>query len=170
MNIAETDRLLISEFTLEDAPFFMELVNTPNWLKYIGDRNVKTVEDAKNRIETGHLKSYKTHRFGFYKLLLKDEGNKPIGTCGLIKRDTLEHVDIGFAMLPEYERKGFGYEASIAIMDLAKNKFKLKKIVAITLENNLNSITLLKKLGLVYEKTVKPFDDDEELLLFAKTF
>ncbi|MEZ4793129.1 MAG: GNAT family N-acetyltransferase [Gelidibacter sp.] len=170
MTIAETERLLISKFTLDDAPFFKELVNTPNWLKYIGDRNVKTIEDARNRIENGHLKSYETNGFGFYKLLLKKEQNKPIGTCGLIKRDTLEHVDIGFAMLPDYEKKGFGYEASIAVMDLAKIQFKLDKIVAITLESNLNSIKLLQKLGLTYEKTVKPFADDNELLLFAKTF
>lgn len=170
MIVAETNRLLISKFTLEDASFFMELVNTPNWLKYIGDRNVKTVEDAKDRIKNGQLKSYESYGFGFYKLLLKDENNKAIGTCGLIKRDTLEHVDIGFAMLPNYERKGFGYEAALAILDLAKDTFNLAKIVAITQENNLNSIALLERLGLTYEKRVKPFDDGEELLLFAITF
>lgn len=170
MIIAETNRLIISKFTLEDAPFFMELVNTPNWLKYIGDRNVKSIEDAKKRIESGHLKSYETNGFGFYKLHLKEENNKLIGTCGLIKRDTLDDVDIGFAMLPDYEGKGLGYEASLAVMELAKNKFKLDKIVAITLANNPNSIKLLEKLGLTYEKTVKPFDDGEELLLFAKKF
>lgn len=169
MIIAETNRLIISKFTLDDASFFKELVNTPNWLKYIGDRNVKSIEDAKNRIKDGHLKSYETNGFGFYKLLLKEENNQPIGTCGLIKRDTLESVDIGFAMLPDYEGKGFGYESSVAILELAKNEFKLDKIVAITLENNSNSIKLLEKLGLTYEKRVKPFDNDEELLLFVKT-
>lgn len=166
--IAETNRLIISKFTLDDAAFFLELVNSPNWLRFIGDRNTKTIEDAKKRITEGHLKSYKDYRFGFYKLLLKSENNKPIGTCGLIKRDTLEHVDIGFAMLPEYEGKGFGFESSVAIMDLAKNKFQLDKVVAITLETNTNSIKLLEKLGLSYEKRVKPFEDDKELLLFAK--
>jgi RimJ/RimL family protein N-acetyltransferase len=169
MIIAETKRLVISKFDLDDASFFKELVNTPNWLKYIGDRNIKTIKDAEIRIKEGHLKSYETNGFGFYKLLLKDENHKPIGTCGLIKRDALEHVDIGFAMLPDYEGKGFGYESSKAIMELAKNKFKLNKIVAITLENNVSSIHLLEKLGLTFEKKVKPFDDNEELLLFAKT-
>lgn len=168
MIVAETNRLIISKFTIEDAPFFKELVNTPNWLKYIGDRNIKTIEDAKKRIEDGHLKSYETNGFGFYKLLLKEENNKSIGTCGLIKREALDDVDIGFAMLPMYEGRGFGYEASIAIMELAKNKFKLDKIVAITLANNPKSIKLLEKLGLRFEKTVKPFEDTEELLLFAK--
>lgn len=170
MIVAETNRLLISKFTIDDAAFFMELVNTPNWLTYIGDRNVKTIGDAKKRITEGHLKSYEVNGFGFYKLLLKEENNKPIGTCGLMKRDTLEHVDIGFAMLPDYEGKGFGYESSIAIMELAKNEFNLKKLVAITLETNSNSIKLLEKLGLSFEKRVKPFVDNEELLLFARTF
>ena len=86
MNVAETQRLLISKFTLNDASFFLELVNTPNWLKYIGDRNTKTKQDAEKRIEEGHLASYKEYGFGFYKLLLKDENRKPIGSCGLIKR------------------------------------------------------------------------------------
>jgi len=168
MIIAETNRLFISKFTLEDAPFFKELANTPNWLKYIGDRNIKTIEDAEKGIKEGHLKSYETNGFGFYKLLLKEENNKTIGTCGLMKRETLEDVDIGFAMLPDYEGKGFGYEASLAMMKLAKNDFKLDRIVAITLPNNPNSIKLLEKLGLTYEKTVRPFENDEELMLFAK--
>jgi RimJ/RimL family protein N-acetyltransferase len=169
MIIAETNRLLISKFTIEDAPFFKELVNTPNWLKFIGDRNIKTIEDAEKRIKEGHLKSYETNGFGFYKLLLKEENNKSIGTCGLIKRDTLDDADIGFAMLPDYEGKGFGFESALSVMELAKNQFKLNRIVAITLATNPNSIKLLEKLGLVFEKTVKPFDNDEELLLFAKT-
>lgn len=168
MIVAETNRLIISKFTLKDANFFLKLVNTPNWLKYIGDRNIKTVEEAKKSIEEGHFKSYKNNGFGFYKVLLKEENNKTIGTCGLIKRDALENVDIGFAFLPEYEKKGFGYEASIEIIKLAKVQFGIKKLVAITNADNINSIKLLEKLGLTYEKKVKPFDDDKELLLFAK--
>ncbi|MDO6596507.1 GNAT family N-acetyltransferase [Oceanihabitans sp. 2_MG-2023] len=168
MMVAKTQRLTLSKFTLEDAAFFLELVNTPHWLKYIGDRNTKTIQDAENRIKEGHLKSYNTNGFGFYVLRL-NESNTPIGTCGLIKRETLDHVDIGFAMLPDYEKKGFGYEASLAVLKLAKETFKLKKIVAITLPTNTPSIKLLEKLGLSYQKKVKPFEDDEELLLFAKT-
>lgn len=152
MIVAETNRLLISKFTLKDAPFFLELVNSPIWIKYIGDRKTKTIKEAEERIETGHLKSYKTHGFGFYKLLLKAENNKPIGTCGLIKRDTLEYVDVGFAMLPNYESLGLAHEASIEIIKLAKNVFKLVKIIAITTPDNDSSIKLLKKLGLIYKK------------------
>ena len=169
MIVAETNRLLISKFTLKDAPFFLELVNSPIWIKYIGDRKTKTIKEAEERIETGHLKSYKTHGFGFYELLLKAENNKPIGTCGLIKRDTLEYVDVGFAMLPNYESLGLAHEASIEIIKLAKNVFKLVKIIAITTPDNDSSIKLLKKLGLIYEKKVTPFEDEEELMLFTKT-
>lgn len=165
--IAETERLLIEKFTLNDASFFKALVNTPHWIKYIGDRNTKTIEDAEERIKSGHLESYKTNGFGFYKLILKEK-NIPIGTCGLIKRDELKHVDIGFAFLEDYERQGFGYEASIAIMELAKEKFNIKKLLAITAPYNIGSIKLLEKLSFRYEKRVKPFEDDEELLLFAK--
>lgn len=168
MKIAETNRLIISQFTLEDANFFLELVNTPNWIKYIGERHIKTIEQAQEAIKNGHLKSYKTYGFGFYKLQLKEHNNITIGTCGLIKRDSLDHVDIGFAMLPKFEGKGFGFESSQAMLKLAKETFKLEKIVAITLPTNTNSIKLLEKLGLSFEKKVKPFEDDEELLLFAK--
>lgn len=156
--------------TLEDGPFMLELLNTPNWLKFIGDRNVKTVEDAENYLKNGILKSYTESGYGFYKLLLKSENNKIIGTSGLVKREQLEDVDIGFAMLPDYEGKGFGLESSTEIMKFAEQQLKLKRIVAITDPVNVNSIKLLGKLGLVYEKRVKPFDDGEELLLFAKSF
>jgi len=166
--IAETNRLIISKITLDDAAFFLELVNTPNFIKYIGDRNLKTVEDAKTYLKNGTLKSYEDFGFGFYKLLLKEENNKAIGTCGLVKREQLDNVDIGFAMLPNYEGKGFGYESCIAVLKLAKEQFKLNKVLAITLPTNNNSIKLLEKIGLSYEKRIKPFEDDEELLLFAK--
>lgn len=169
MILAQTNRLLLSKITVDDAPFILELMNSPHWIKYIGDRNVRTVEDAENYLKNRTLKSYDTHGFGFYKIQVKAENLKPIGTCGLVKREELDDVDIGFSLLPDYEGKGYGFEASNEILKLAKNKFKLKKISAITLPSNVNSIKLLEKLGLSYEKKVKPFEDDEELLLFAKT-
>lgn len=165
--VTETKRLIISKFSIIDAPFFLQLVNSPNWIKYIGDRNIKTIEDAEKSINNGHLKSYEEHGFGFYKLALK-ENNTLIGTCGLIKRDTLVEVDLGFAFLPEHEGKGFGFEASSEVMKIAKNQFNLKKLVAITNPDNKNSIILLEKLGFILEKEVSPFKDVEKLLLFTK--
>ena len=168
MPIAETSRLFISKITLKDSKFFLELVNTPHWIKYIGDRQIKTVKDAKVYLRNVTLKSYTDFGFGFYKLQVKDT-NKAIGICGLVKRNQLEDVEIGFAMLPEYENKGFGFEASLAVLSLAKETFNLEKITAITLPTNISSIKLLEKLGLTFEKTIKPFDDGEELWLFVKT-
>nr|WP_321229097.1 GNAT family N-acetyltransferase [uncultured Psychroserpens sp.] len=168
MQIAETNRLILSKITVDDAPFILELMNTPGWLKYIGDRNIKTVEAAAESIKNNQLKCYEQNGYGYYKMQVKAENLKTIGTCGLLKRDNLEHIDIGFSMLPEYHRKVYGYEAASEIMKLAKNEFGIKTICAITLPINKPSIYLLEKLGLSYQKTVKPFDDDKELLLFAK--
>ena len=168
MQIAKTKRLILSKITVEDAPFILELMNTPGWLKYIGDRNIKTVEAAAESIKNNQLKCYETHGFGYYKMQVKAENLKTIGTCGLLKRDNLEHIDIGFSMLPEYHGKGYGFEATSEILKLAKTKFGIKTICAITLPINKPSINLLEKLGLSYQKTVKPFDDNEELLLFVK--
>lgn len=168
MIITETDRLLVEKFTLKDASFFKELVNTPHWLKYIGNRNIKTISDAEAYIKKNHHKDYDTLGYGFYKLLLKEENNKPIGSSGLVKREGLDDVDIGFAFLPEYEGKGFGYESSVAVLKMAKEQFHLKRVVAIASPTNLNSIKLLEKLGLIFEKKVKPYENEKELLLFAK--
>ncbi|MCB0383646.1 MAG: GNAT family N-acetyltransferase [Psychroserpens sp.] len=168
MIIAETNRLLLSKITVEDAPFLLELMNTPGWIKYIGDRNIKTVKQAETYIENNQLKCYETHGFGYYKIQVKAENLKTIGTSGLLKRDNLDHVDIGFSFIPNYHGKGYGFEAASEIINLAKTKFNIKTLCAITLPINQPSIHLLEKLGLSYQKTVKPFDNDEELLLFAK--
>ena len=169
MPITTTNRLIISKVTLNDAPFFVELMNTPSWLQYIGDRHIKTVKDAEKHLKNGILKSYKEKGYGFYKITQKSEPAKTIGIVGLIKREELEHTDIGFGFLPAYEGKGYGYEASVAIMELAKNKFRLDKVLAITNPDNKSSIHLLEKLGLSFQKRINPFDDNEELLLFART-
>lgn len=168
MQIAETNRLTLEKITVDDAPFLLELMNTPDWLKYNGDRHVRTVKQAKSHIRNNQLKCYETHGFGYYKILVKAENFKPIGTSGLLKRDGLEHVDIGFSLLPDYHGKGYGFEAASEIVKLAKNTFHIKTLYGITLPITLPSIKLLEKLGLSYQKTVKPFEDDKELLLFAK--
>jgi len=167
MNIAETERLVISKFSIEDAGFYFKLLNTPNWIKYIGDRNVKTIKEAEDYLANGILKSYSELGFGFYKLQLKTN-NMIIGTCGIIKRETLEVPDFGFAFLPDFEEQGYGYEASVAILNFIKASLNFNKLFAITLPNNIRSISLLEKLGFNYQKRVKPFEDEVELLLFAK--
>lgn len=168
MIVAETERLILSKITVDDAPFIFRLMNMPKWIKFIGDRNVKSVEDAATYIQNNQLKSYERHGFGYYKLQLKSDNLKPIGSFGLVKRDTLEHIDIGFSLLPEFEGQGFGFEGATAIMTLAKEMFHINTLCAITLPENKASIHLLEKLGLSYQKTVKPFEDDKELLFFVK--
>ncbi|WP_066223334.1 GNAT family N-acetyltransferase [Formosa haliotis] len=170
MSIATTERLVIEAITIADAQFILELMNTPHWLAYIGDRNVKTLHHAERAIKNTHLKSYRENGFGFYKLLLKSENLIPIGVCGLIKREELDGVDIGFALLPEFEGKGFGFESATEILKLAENTFHLKEVIAIVSPENSNSIKLLEKLGLSYQKKVTPFPDKKELLLFSKRF
>ena len=121
MIIAKTNRLIISEFQVEDAPFLLQLLNTPKWIEYIGDRNVNTISDAKKYLIDIIIPAYKKHGFGFYKLNLKNNFTV-IGTAGLVKRPHLDFPDIGFALLPEFESQGFGYESSIAILNNQTNR------------------------------------------------
>lgn len=164
----ETSRIVLRQLRVEDAPFVLEILNTPKWIKFIGDRGVRTLEQAADYIKNRFLSSYATNGFGFYILVLKNE-NVPIGISGLIRREGLNGVDMGFALLPEYEKKGYGFEAGQAVLDLAKNEFNLPFLLAITNQDNFASQKLLEKLG--FEKkegTVVLPNDTVELFLFEK--
>jgi RimJ/RimL family protein N-acetyltransferase len=164
--ILQTPRLLLREFRVGDEKFIITLVNTPGWLEFIGDRNIKTVEDANNYLMSGPMTSYVRFGFGLY-LVQLTETQEAIGMCGLIKRDHFDDVDIGFAFLPDMSGKGYAYEAASATLDYAKQTLGIGRIIAITNSNNVRSIKLLNKLGLGYEKKVKMPEEKEELLLFA---
>src|ERR1035437_9696825 len=166
MDIIETERLILSHFTPADTAFIIELLNTESWKQFIGDRNIKTEEDARNYLLNGPMKSYAQNNFGLYKVILK-EGNTPIGMCGLIKRDTLDDVDIGFAFLPDYEGKGYAFEASVATLEYGQKELDIHRIVAITNTDNTKSIKLLERLGLKFERMIKFNNEDKELMLFA---
>ncbi len=167
--IVETERLKLREFTLEDTAFIVELVNSPGWITYIGDRNIKTVEQAKAYLENGPIKSYKENGFGLWLVETKDN-KKPIGMCGLLRRDYLDHPDIGFAFLPEYIGKGFALEAAAVTLSLAKDQLKISSICAITMPTNNASIKLLEKIGMKFMKSIYPTASDEELLLYQVSF
>ena len=169
MIILETPRLYICELTHDDAPFIYELLNSPGWLEFIGNRGIKNIDDAINYIENGPVKSYAENNFGLYAVKLKQE-NVTIGINGLIKRASLQDIDIGFAFLPEYEGKGFAMESSKAILDDAKTNKNLKRIVAITEQGNSKSICLLTKSGFVFEKLIQLEKETKELMLFAIEF
>lgn len=140
------DRLILREITLQDAQFILNLVNTPGWLQFVGDRNVYNEMAAKSFIQTWALDRYKTFGYGPYMIQLKST-DELIGICGLFKRDYLEYPDLGFAVLPEYNGKGLANEASKAVIKYAFEVLKTPKLYAITAQNNSNSAKLLIRLG-----------------------
>lgn len=152
MTITDTERLTLRRFTPDDAAFILELVNEPSWLRFIGDKKIHTLEDARKYLVNGPMAMYDRVGFGLYMVEEKGTG-VPAGMCGLIKRDTLEDVDIGFAFLPRFWGKGYAYEAAAATMRYGQDVLKLPRIVAITSPDNESSIRLLEKIGLKYVET-----------------
>lgn len=163
-----TQRLSLKPSDLNDAAFILELFNTPKWIKYIGERNVNTVEDAKQYIGNRMVTQYKSLGYSNFTVINTADQQK-MGTCGVYTRDGLDIPDIGFAFLPAFEGKGYAFEAASKVLALAKNKFKLSKVSAITTRENLSSQKLLNKLGLVFKKIVHIPNDPEDLLYYEKT-
>lgn len=166
MKILETERLLLRQFSTEDAEFILELLNEPSFIQNIGDRGVRTLADARAYILNGPVASYAKNGFGLYLVLLK-ETNESIGMCGLIKRDGLDDVDIGYAFLPKFWSRGYAVESALAVKAYARDVIGLKRVVAITDPANDGSIRVLEKIGLRFEKVVRLSEDDIELKLFA---
>lgn len=166
MIILETKRLSLRHLRDEDAEFMLELLNDPAFIQNIGDRKVRTVDGAKGYIQKGPLASYAKHGFGLYLVQLKESGES-MGMCGLIKRDQLEDVDIGYAFLPKYRARGYAIEAALAVKEHAREAIGLKRIVAIVDPRNAGSIRVLEKLGMTFEKMVKIAADDIDLKLFS---
>ena len=164
-SILETERLILRQFELSDAKFIVALVNTEGWLQFIGDRNIKTEEAAVHYLQQGPVKSYQENGFGLSMVQTKD--GTPIGMCGILKRDHLEHPDIGFAFLPEFMGKGYACEMADATLMHAKTKLKFEVISAITVPMNKKSIRLLEKIGLRFKQTIYAPDNNEELMLFS---
>ncbi len=169
MNTLETERLSLQHLNAGDAEFLIELLNDPSFIRNIGDRGVRTMQDAHAYVQNGPAASYAKNGFGLDLVILKDTG-EPIGLCGLIKRPTLDDVDIGYAFLPRYWSKGYAVEAASAVKQYAQNVIGLKRIVAIVDPLNLGSIRVLEKIGFTFEKMVKLSADDIELKLFACQF
>lgn len=166
MKVLETDRLVLRRLSIEDAGFILELLNEPAWIQFIGDRGVRTLEDARAYILKGPVEMYARHGFGLYLTELKQDGT-PLGLCGLIKRDFLEDADLGFAFLSRFWGKGYAHEAASGVMAHAKSALGLQRIVAITSPDNDSSIALLKKAGFAFERMVVFPADGAELKLFA---
>ncbi len=164
VKILETERLLLREVEPDDAGFVLDLLNQPSFKKYIGDRGVRTVEQAREYIATRFTKSYEENGFGLYLVELRTDAT-PIGVCGLVKRNELDDPDIGFALLPQFEKRGYAFEAADAVMRYGRETLGLLRVLAITTLDNESSGRLLEKIGLLFKHEIVL--RDETLKLFS---
>lgn len=166
MIVLETERLRIRWLDAGDAPFILELLNDPDWLRHIGDRGVRDLIDARTYIFEGPVAMYHRHGCGLYAVDLK-ESAATIGLCGVLRRDMLDSPDIGFAFLPEYRGRGFAHESSVAVLGHARSVMGMQRIVAVVSPGNTASMKLLEKLGFGFERTIRLEEGGEDLRLYA---
>jgi len=166
MTVIESERLVLREFHLDDAEFILELLNEAAFLRFIGDKGVRTLADARDYLLKGPIESYRRFGFGLYRASLRENGT-PIGMCGLVKREGLADVDVGFALQARYWSRGYAVEAAAAVLDHGKRILNLGRIVAIAHPDNQASIAVLEKIGLRFERMVRLSADAEELKLFG---
>jgi RimJ/RimL family protein N-acetyltransferase len=165
VNVIQTERLLLRHLDLSDDAFILELLNEPAFLQFIGDKGVRTLGDAREYMLKGPIDSYGRHGFGLYATCLLD--GTPAGICGLVKRDGLTDVDVGFAFLSRHCSKGYATESAAAVLVHARQVLQLQRIVAITSPENLGSIAVLEKIGLTFERMISLAEHSPELKLFA---
>jgi len=165
MNVIQTERLVLRQLDLNDAAFVLELLNEPAFLRFIGDKGVKTLDGARDYMLKGPIDSYGRHGFGLYAACLLD--GTPIGICGLVKRDGLADVDVGFAFLSRHCAKGYAVESASAVLIHARQVLRLPRIVAITSPENWGSIAVLEKIGLRFEGMIRLAEHGPELKLFG---
>jgi RimJ/RimL family protein N-acetyltransferase len=163
-----TARLTLRRFESDDATFIVRLLNEPSFIENIGDRGVRSIEDAHRYLREGPIAMYEQYGFGLWHVARNADG-AAIGMCGLLKRDNLPDVDIGYALLPEYWGAGYAIEAALATMQHGAGKFGLKRVVATVLPGNATSIRLLEKLGLRYERMFAMRPDEPQVRLYGRT-
>lgn len=164
--VAETARLVVRWFDPHDAGFVLTLVNEPSWIRFIGDRGIRDAKAALDYLERGPIDSYRKRGFGLNCVALRSTG-EPIGMCGLIRRETLADVDLGFAFLPEHWGRGYAHEAAAAVLDHGRRVLDIGRVVAILTLDNERSAKLLRRLGFLCEGTIRLPPDGEELLHYA---
>lgn len=169
MKILETERLLLRTLQISDAPFYLELLNTPDFIANIGDRKVRTLKAARDSIRSGPVAMQAARGHSIYLVELKSTG-EPIGMSGLIKRDTLDDVDLGYAFLPRHFGKGYAYEAALAVLAHARERIGLARVVAITSPGNTASNNVLTKAGMHFEKVVFLTPEDTGTRLYSIDF
>jgi RimJ/RimL family protein N-acetyltransferase len=166
MNVLETERLILRKLSPLDAGFILELLNDPAFLRFVGDKKVRSLEDAREYILTGPMESYERLGFGLYLVTVKTS-EVPIGICGLIKRDALEDVDIGFAFLPEFRAQGYGCESATAVKEYGMTVLGLGRLLAITNPDNTGSIKVLEKIGLKFDRMIRLTAESPEIKLYT---
>lgn len=169
MKIIETERLNLRHLNPNDGEFILELLNEPDWIKYIGDRGIRTIDDSKKYIQDGPMEMYEEHGIGLCVVELK-ESTTPIGVCGLIQRDFLKDVDLGFGFLSKYWGKGYAYEAAQGTLTYGVEELGYHRIAGFTSLDNEKSANLLQKLGMKDEGKIKYASTAEYVRLFAKEF
>ncbi len=160
-----TERLTLRWFTEDDAALMLAVWNDPGFVRHVGDRGIRTLAEARDALAHGILAMYRDHDYGPYRVATKD-GDEPIGICGLFLRDYLDDPDIGFALLPDFCRKGFAFEAALAVLDEAKT-MRLDRVAAIVSPENIASIGLIEKLGLSLAERMRPPGEARDVLLYA---
>lgn len=165
MIVCESERLAIRRVLLEDAGFLVRQLNQPSWLRYIGDRAVRSVEDAERYIESRMLEQYRTLGYGMNVVQLKSTG-EPVGVCGLVKRDALPCPDLGFALLEDYWGMGYGLEAAAAVVGHACQVLGMSRLLAVTTADNERSGRILVELGFRLWKESYRMDEGEEVRLY----
>ena len=165
--VLETERLVLRPLTLDDAPFVLELLNDPDWLRFIGDKGVRTLGDARHYIETGPFDSYTKNGFGML-LVERRTDRAPAGLCGLVRRDTLPGPDLGYALLPSYRGLGYAREAAEAVLQFARETARLDRIHAITNPTNARSIGVLEHFGFRFERMLR-LSETDEVRLYARS-
>jgi ribosomal-protein-alanine N-acetyltransferase len=166
VNVLETERLILRQLTADDDKFILELVNEPSWLRNIGDRGVKTPEHARAYLQKGPIEMYHRLGFGLYLVELKEKSTA-LGICGLIKRDTLTEVDLGFAFLSRFQAQGYGFESATGVLAYGKQTLGLTRILAVTSQDNQPSSKLLGKLGFHFEQSLRLSPNTAEVKLYA---
>lgn len=161
-----TARLNIRPMGPEDADFLLELLNDPDFIRHIGDKGVRTTDDARRYVQGGPVASYGRNGFGLCRVELKDGGDS-IGICGLLRREGLEDPDVGFALLPRYRSQGYAFEAASAAIADGRDRLSLRRLLAITSPDNAASIRLLHRLGFSFERVVRLLEAEPEVKVFA---